>query len=351
MTKAKALTNFSSLTSLKIGPILPATQIAAAKGVAYESAIVIFNSLEQIIQEFPIRKISSQKTGVASWVDNNNNINPYLDVLKLCTSLCLHGLLSNHCDVVVCKILSVSKYIVSKFGARLFSDAVGDSMQDWLRCIVKYANSTFSIPRISACSFLLHLLISYSRYFGSVNSISTILMAIFGEVVTFEIINGESIPFLVLNNKTKSRSFNADSTMGPLKLSLIQITEVISKLCQNRDCNLLTKSSGLFNITRHIHSCQNILQAYIQLRNFFEDYSNSAKDKILNGGDIDRTIELCYEAVNTFDSTVLPKYKIRWLNYIGRLNALQGNAAEHAETLWRIFLVVFIHFLIFVNDI
>lgn len=331
MTKVKALVAVTG-TGHGFGQVAPSTLVRAAKFISNDSSIIVFRCLGQILQEFEEpRRAEAKRTEMAEHES-------FVDALKLATSVCLHGLLSNQSVRVYCIIFGISKFIVSKFGAKLAVSVIGNTMQDWMSIIFKCCNSIHVELRVGACSFFLHLLIAVSREYGSISVLSGPMFTMFGETVLMEISRGNKVAHLVTNHERKSGAFNAASCTGPLKLSMTYITDVLTTMCNKEGCSAMLEICGLYYIKNLVASLLKMLQAYCLLNNYFPDFSNSRKDAVgLSRGDIEYTIEICYETSEVFDPIKLPTYRIRWLVYIARLHVLQASMAEHAECLVRVF--------------
>lgn len=324
LTQVKAIVTVGAENGHSFGQAAPSTLMRAAKYMSHDVAMILFTSLEQILQEFEVPKANDSDAA---------ELQCFSDALEVAVSVCLHGLLSSHSVDVYRKIFRVSKYVISKFGARFGIAAIGSTMQDWMSITFKYCNSFHIELREAACSFFLHILMSVSREYGSLSAIYGPLYTMFGDVVISEISKGDS---KVSINEKKSGAFNAACSTAALKLSMTHIADVLSTMCGKAGCSAMLEVNGLYRIKNVVTSLLTMLQAYCLLNNYFTDFANSKKDSVgTSRGDLEYTIELCYETSEFFDPILLPTFRIRWLLYIARLHVMQSSMAEHAECLTR----------------
>lgn len=110
----------------------------------------------------------------------------YIDTVtfvRAATSVYLHALTLQQSDITLVKTLNASLEIVKIFGIKIFNEAVGETLQHWMRVISFHCGSRRAEVRVQASDFLELILRSTWDSFGSFFRIRLPLLAVQTEVM------------------------------------------------------------------------------------------------------------------------------------------------------------------------
>lgn len=174
---------------------------------SHDGSLVIVNSCHQIILEmnsilhkaFNGRRFSSQlsrnnwdgyRRGVSMQSDstgkNGSSLFSFSDTVLFVrgvTSVYLQALALRESDITVAKALEFSAKVIEIFGIKIFIEAVGETLQHWMRVISFHCGARRALVRIEATDLLELLLRSTWDCFGSFFRIRVPLLAVQTEVM------------------------------------------------------------------------------------------------------------------------------------------------------------------------
>mmetsp|Transcript_5966 Transcript_5966/g.9423 ORF Transcript_5966/g.9423 Transcript_5966/m.9423 type:complete len:3872 (+) Transcript_5966:128-11743(+) len=103
--------------------------------------------------------------------------------IRAATSVYLHSLSLRVSDIVVTKTLTASIELVKIFGIRYFLDAIGETLQHWMRVVTMHCGARRADVRVQALEFLALILRMTWDTFGSFSRVRLPLLAIQTEVM------------------------------------------------------------------------------------------------------------------------------------------------------------------------
>jgi hypothetical protein len=180
------------------------TSSASRKWQAHDGAMVIINTGHQIVREmFAIlnrsssgksllnpevtRSQSFQRRDRSDSIGNEANLNisreDTIIFVRAAASLYLHALALRESDIVVSKTLWYSAELIKIFGIQIFLEAVGETLQHWMRVISLHCGARRAQVRIHATDLLELVLRSTWECYGSFFRIRLPLLAVQTEVM------------------------------------------------------------------------------------------------------------------------------------------------------------------------
>jgi len=183
------------------------------KWLAHDASIVLIRTTQQIVRELrfvlepaegsqslfnPARrktKIDKSHHYKSSLTPrNHNSLGPSEDCLKFsyqdtiifvrgATSVYLNSLVLRESDIALVKTLNASVEIIKIFGIKIFNEAVGETLQHWLRAITFHCGARRAEVRVPASDFSELILRSTWDVFGSFFRIRIPLLAVQTEVM------------------------------------------------------------------------------------------------------------------------------------------------------------------------
>jgi hypothetical protein len=180
------------------------TSSASRKWQAHDGSMVIINTGHQIVREmFAIlsrssrgksllnpevtRNQSSQRRGGSDSYGNESNLNvsraDTIIFVRAAASLYLHALALRESDIVISKTLWYSAELIKIFGIQIFLEAVGETLQHWMRVVSLHCGARRAQVRIHATDLLELVLRSTWECFGSFFRIRLPLLAVQTEVM------------------------------------------------------------------------------------------------------------------------------------------------------------------------
>jgi hypothetical protein len=304
-------------------------------------------------------------------------------VMFMRQALCvpLHALYCNQVDSALAEIYSFISSIVKRFGAKIFLASLEDSLQYWLRITLIHFASVSLLVRHTACNFFITLLDSTFQYFGTFAAISTVVFAIFNDVLS---------EILEWNKSTITTLSDEDSALQGLIDAFLEIKENVQKNLNKGSDGSSSKKSSVSSSSYHYPSkyihpmsiallefVKNVevifranaeVRRYLSLpagydffganlldgpydertslllqvlrqnrRNIKNDLNDSNKTSV--GFQLEEVMMHFVEAADVYDVYKLPRFKMQWLENLARLHQSRANRAEGAEIRWKIYLL------------
>lgn len=187
---------------------------SSRKWLSHDASMVLIRTAQQIVRELrfvlepvegsqslfnPARrkaKVNESNRYKSSFTSprNNNSQAPIADGLKFtymdtiifvrgATSVYLNSLVLRESDIAIVKTLNASVEIIKIFGIKIFNEAVGETLQHWLRMITFHCGSRRAEVRVPASDFAELILRSTWDCFGSFFRIRIPLLAVQTEVM------------------------------------------------------------------------------------------------------------------------------------------------------------------------
>lgn len=187
---------------------------SSRKWLSHDASMVLIRTAQQIVRELrfvlepvegsqslfnPARrkaKVKEPHRYKSSFPSprNNNAQVPVVDGLKFtyldtiifvrgATSIYLNSLVLRESDIAIVKTLNASVEIIKIFGIKIFNEAVGETLQHWLRMITFHCGSRRAEVRVPASDFAELILRSTWDCFGSFFRIRIPLLAVQTEVM------------------------------------------------------------------------------------------------------------------------------------------------------------------------
>ena len=184
------------------------TSSSSRKWHAHDGSLVLLNAAQQIVRELrfvlepsaegqsllnPARrkarlslKQQQRQPSPLSNTSHNEIRFSYDDTLifvRAATSVYLHSLTLRQSDIALVKTLKASVEIIKIFGIKMFNEAVGETLQHWMRVVSLHCGSRRAEVRVPASDFLELILRSTWDSFGSFFRIRLPLLAVQTEVM------------------------------------------------------------------------------------------------------------------------------------------------------------------------
>jgi hypothetical protein len=186
------------------------TSSSSRKWLSHDASIVLIRTVQQIVRELrfvleptegsqslfnPARKkaqvdkshLYRSSFSSIDLLDESGGLKfSYTDTVifvRGATSVYLNSLVLRESDIALVKTLNASVEIIKIFGIKMFNDAVGETLQHWLRMITFHCGSRRAEVRVPASDFMELILRSTWDCFGSFFRIRIPLLAVQTEVM------------------------------------------------------------------------------------------------------------------------------------------------------------------------
>ncbi|KAI2508348.1 hypothetical protein MHU86_6022 [Fragilaria crotonensis] len=213
---------------------------------------------------------------------------------------------------------------LEKFGAKLFLEVTGDSLQHWIRVIQTLMNSISLSVRSIAVDFAISLLGESFARRGTVDDIAIVFATVLPEVVAREI-GLYSVAGLV------AEFSDIEQVVWPLRRALADIEDA-NPLDDDRVDPQLSPILSVF-----CRSCQAIIDGVLVELKLRKSKLTIVGTRIPVVADESRAFdadeESLFEAANYFSAEGSPLQRLRWLNTLKLLHESKGQWLEAAETL------------------
>lgn len=399
----------NSKNESKTTPSSPSITSASRKWQAHDGSIVIVRVVNQIVRELYImlNKSTSGQVFLNPAIRSNrqhlrsNGADPIakdglsqLDISRIdavifvrgATSVYLHSLSLKESDVVIEKTFVYAAEVVKIFGIRLFLEAVGETLQHWMRVISFHCGARRSQVRIASTDLLELILRSTWECFGSFFRIRVPLLAVQTEVMERMVALAAARYFKEQRrlgyNFEPFNNLGAEASLVPLWRTLDRIEK--NPASQNvafrgalvRIAGKLKVSTPWFNTTYDFSRARKKLyRAYVAARalSFVRPGDKSDADdqeqtskyesdahvrairinilRVLNASEgftrqflsmqgtaqtsnrvahYEAVEDALLEAANVFSPTELPEHRVAWLRMLAQFHSTRQKHAEEA---------------------
>jgi hypothetical protein len=239
--------------------------------------------------------------------------------------LLLHILTIPQSAVTHLRSVGAALHSLTKFGAAVFFDVVGDSLQHWIRVILTLMNSVSLSVRSISVDFVISLLGETFKDHGNIDDISTMIATVLPEVIAREI-----ALFSVSGLITETDQI--ENAVWPLRRAFADVEEADP----DDDDRVDSQLSPILSIL--CRSCQAIMDGVlIELRlkgnNLTLVGTRLGSSRKSSSYIFDADEESLFEAASFFPSETAPMQKLRWLQTLKSLHESKGQWVEAAETL------------------
>jgi len=373
---------------------------SSRKWHAHDGALVAIKTAMQIVRELrlvlepsaaarsffnPARQRRRYSTG-SQIVDTSSLAFSYSDTVifvRAAASVYLHSLALRQSDIVLVKTLHASVELVKIHGIKMFNEAVGETLQHWMRVVSYHCGSRRAEVRVPASDFLELILRSTWDTFGSFFRIRVPLLAVQTEVMERIVAtaaarhyrdqrnigaadieffsNGSAEASLAPLWRTLDRLHNQSASQNvAFKSALIRLAEKLKKLFRayiaahalsylNRSKvaesptrpdedngsrrNLEAETLIRANRTR-LHRVINASAGYS--KQFLGFYSTSVEHS--NVAHHEAVEDAFLDAADVFSPTELPDHRVAWLRKLAEFHESRGRFAEEATCHYQIYL-------------
>jgi hypothetical protein len=310
----------------------------------------------------------------------------YIDTVifvRAATSVYLHSMALRQSDIALVKTLNASVEIVKIFGIKIFNEAVGETLQHWMRVVSFHCGSRRADVRVPASDFLELILRSTWDAFGSFFRIRVPLLAVQTEVMERIVATAAARHYrdqrkLGNGDIEFFSNLSAEASLAPLwrtldrlhhqsasqnvafKSALIRLAEKLKKLFRayiaahalsfvNRSKpsgspdrveerkevrrNLEAETLIRANRTR-VHRVINASAGYS--KQFLGFYSTSLEQR--NVAHHEAVEDAFLDAADVFSPTELPDHRVAWLRKLAEFHESRGRFAEEATCHYQIYL-------------
>jgi hypothetical protein len=289
------------------------------------------------------------------------------------TSVYLHSLALKESDIAIVKTLNAAVEIIKIFGIKIFNEAVGETLQHWMRMITFHCGSRRAEVRVPASDFMELLLRSTWDCFGSFFRIRIPLLAVQIEVME------RIVATATARHYRDQRRFgsaidlfsnaSAEASLAPLwrttdrlhhqsasqnhafRSSLVRLAEKLKKLhrayiaahalsFQNRTRSPELGSdeeSSAFRGTPEVEAAMRANRICIfRVINASAGYSKqflgiqTASRENLKLAHNEAVEDAFLEAADVFSPTELPDHRVAWLRRLATFHATRSRYAEEA---------------------
>ncbi|ACI65622.1 predicted protein [Phaeodactylum tricornutum CCAP 1055/1] len=357
------------------------------KWQAHDGSIVIVNTGHQINMELyhilsaTIDGQSLLNPAIYSKIRKHSGIRPiacslmlsYVDVVvfvRASTSLYLHALALKQSDIGIIRTFQLSGEVIKIFGIKLFLDAVGETLQHWMRVISFQCGARRANVRVEATDLLELILRSTWECFGSFFRIRVPLLAVQTEVME-RIVATAAARFYRDQRRLRTAvdtfsNISAEASLVPLwrtldriekqpasqniafRVALIRMSQKLKKLyrayigARVLSCIQGTAASkdleddevvhdyeteGLLranriNVLRVINASEGHSKQFLGFQGTHRTTSRVAHYEAVEDAFID--------AADVFSATELPEHRVAWLQMLADFHASRSKSAEEA---------------------
>lgn len=370
------------------------TSSTSRKWFSHDSSLVVVNAGNQVVSEL-YTTLSSSSEGEAllnpaiyGVLQNRGENKPTVCPLKIglptivlfvraACSLYLHALSLRQSDIVFVRTFKLSAEIIKMFGIKTFLEAVGETLQHWLRVTAFQCGARRASVRVEATDLLELILRGTWESYGSFFRVRVPLFAVFTEVMERIVATAESRFYIEQRRKgLTSELFSpiaAEASLVPLwrtldrmqtqpashnvafRGALVRMAEklkilyrayiaarVISHIQDSRSNTVEEfrldrdqRSEGLQRATRI--SILLVLNASEGYSKQFLGYQGTQQQQN-RVAHFEAVEDALMDAANVFSSSDLPEHRVAWLKMLARFHAAQAKHAEEATCHFQIHL-------------
>lgn len=302
--------------------------------------------------------------------------------VRAAASVYLHALTLKQSDIVVVKALNASVEIVKIFGIKIFDEAVGETLQHWMRVVSFHCGARRAEVRVPASDFLELILRSTWDTFGSFFRIRVPLLAVQTEVMEkivataaarhyrdqrkmahqpIELFsNGSAEASLAPLWRTLDRLHHQSASQNlAFKSALIRLAEKLKKLFrayiaahalsflnrsklegasneinQKSEMHRNVNAETLIRVNRNrIHRVINASAGYS--KQFLGFYSTSLEHRDV--AHHEAVEDAFLDAADVFSPTELPDHRVAWLRKLAEFHETRSKYAEEATCHFHIY--------------
>jgi len=383
---------------------------SSRKWLSHDASIVLIRTAQQIVRELrfvlepiegsqslfnPARrkakidkshryKSSSQPRNFKSRCPADDCLKfSYLDTIifvRGATSVYLNSLVLRESDIALVKTLNASVEIIKIFGIRIFNEAVGETLQHWLRMITFHCGARRAEVRVPASDFAELILRSTWDCFGSFFRIRIPLLAVQTEVME-RIVATSAARHYRDQRKTcigidLFSNSSAEASLTPLwrttdrlhhqsasqnvafRSSLVRLAEKLKKLHKayiaahalayqnrsqsqdfmngesNRDSEMTSDAETLrranrISVIRVVNASAGYSKQFLGLQGASRENTTLAHHEALEDAFLD--------AADVFSPTELPDHRVAWLRKLAQFHATRSKNAEEATCHYMIY--------------
>ncbi|CAB9509212.1 expressed unknown protein [Seminavis robusta] len=301
--------------------------------------------------------------------------------VRAATSLYLHALALRQSDIVLVRTFKVSGDLVKMFGIKVFLEAVGETLQHWMRVISMHCGARRAVVRIEATDFLELILRCTWENFGSFFRIRIPLLAVQTEVME-RIVAIASARYYREERRTGSNLDNfsnasAEASLAPLwrtldrlhtqcasqnvafRGALVRLAEKLKRLYRAYiAARALSYLNGMRSSPKHaitekdggpkaFSATDALVRAYritvLRVINASAGYSKQFLG--FHGTSLSNSSVAHYEAVEdafleaaaVFSPTELPEHRVAWLQMLVDFHKSRKRLAEEGTCHFRIY--------------
>lgn len=238
--------------------------------------------------------------------------------------LLLHILTTPQSPVTHLRAVGGAIQALERFGAAMFLESTGGSLQHWIRVVTGLMNSISLSVRSIAVDFVVSMLGSSFDLYGSIDELAIIFATVLPEVAARE------IGLCSVSGYIHSLE-DAERAIWPLRRSFADLEDA-NPLDDDRVDPQLSPVLSVF-----CRACQAVLDGVlIELRlqgNTCDIVGTKIKPNPMEMYTLDADEESLFEAANFFLPENAPLQRIRWLMTLKSLHRAKGQWVESAESL------------------
>lgn len=365
---------FSTMTKLdpKHSTEMSLTSTSSRKWLSHDASVIVISTCRNIIREYlSLQKPTScNPRDSDSCLDRDSSLNQYgpksyfieftLEEKKIfvraISSVYLTSLTLRESDIVLTKTLVASVEIVKVFGIKLFMQAIGETLQHWMRLILFHCGARRSKVRVEALEFLALILRLQWDTFGTFTRIRIPLLAVQTEVME-RIIAKAAYKYNHVQNSSKSTPYFLST--HEVEAALTPLWRTLHRLHHSSASNNAAFKSALQLLA---YRMKTLYKAYIAAYTLASANRGSASgvlnekifhtlrvlmesaefSKEITGNNQTtlrgETVTIHYEVVedallaaaNVFLPTELPLHRVAWLRKLAEFHSLRNKHAEEA---------------------
>ncbi|KAL3910930.1 MAG: hypothetical protein SGILL_007490, partial [Bacillariaceae sp.] len=296
------------------------------------------------------------------------------------TSVYLNSLVLRESDIALVKTLNAAVEIIKIFGIKIFNDAVGETLQHWLRMITFHCGSRRAEVRIPASDFMELILRSTWDCFGSFFRIRIPLLAVQTEVMERLVATAIARHYRdqrkMGNGIDLFSNASAEASLTPLwrttdrlhhqsasqnvafRSSLVRLAEKLKKLhrayiaahalsFQSRsrsrqqiigdeippeqssvESQALIRASRI-SVIRVVNASAGYSKQFLGLHGASQEHATLAHHEAVE--------DAFLESADVFSPTELPDHRVAWLRKLAQFHATRNKSAEEATCHYMIY--------------
>jgi len=361
------------------------TSSIARKWFSHDAASIIVDTVHQVVLEmYSILQNSESCDGLLNPAVNRNQSKDlgkedetstskacqcqYLDVVlfvRSAISVYLHALSLRHSDLVFMKALTLVAEAIKIFGISMFLDAVGETLQHWMRVITLHCASRRAAVRIESTDLLELILRCTWEGYGSFVRVRVPLLAVQTDVMD-RLVSLSTTRYHQGNNQTDPFSIiQAEASLAPLWRTLDRIeTQPASQNIGFRGA--LIRLARKLKMLHRAYVATRVLTMIRQPETKASSASDDARSRALrisimrvinassghskqflgihgahqNHGRVahyEAVEDALLDAAGVFSPTELPNHRVAWLRVLADFHSTRGKHAEEAMCHFQIY--------------